>query len=122
MEGDVGNSPNGDRGRYMERIHKLPFLGQTMIEVCPVTGFERASDEERGQIGWKLLPVSASIELAAVILFALNLIGTLTQRLAHLLSARPSGLQHTEGPIVRSVVGGLFSCWLLKNRLSHSAE
>ena len=55
-----------------------------MIEVYLVTGFERASDEERGQIGWKLLPVSAAIELAAVILFALNLIGTLTQRLAHL--------------------------------------
>lgn len=36
------------------------------------------------QLAWKLLPVSAVIELTAVILFALNLVGTLLQRPAHL--------------------------------------
>ena len=36
------------------------------------------------QVAWKLLPVSAVIELTAVTLFALNLVGTLMQRPAHL--------------------------------------
>ena len=36
------------------------------------------------QIAWKLLPVSAVIELTAVALFALNLVGTLMQKPAHL--------------------------------------
>lgn len=36
------------------------------------------------QIAWKLLPVSAVIELSAVTLFAVNLVGTLMQRPAHL--------------------------------------
>ena len=36
------------------------------------------------QIAWRLLPVSAVIELTAVTLFVLNLIGTLMQRPAHL--------------------------------------
>jgi uncharacterized protein involved in response to NO len=36
------------------------------------------------QIGWKLLPVSAVIELTAVTLFAINLVGTLMQPPAHL--------------------------------------
>jgi hypothetical protein len=35
-------------------------------------------------IAWRLLPVSAVIELTAVTLFALNLVGTLLQRPAHL--------------------------------------
>ena len=36
------------------------------------------------QIAWKLLPVSAVIELTAVTLFAVNLVGTLMQGPAHL--------------------------------------
>lgn len=36
------------------------------------------------QIAWKLLPVSAVIELSAVTLFAVNLVGTLMQPPAHL--------------------------------------
>lgn len=36
------------------------------------------------QIAWKLLPVSAVIELSAVTFFAVNLVGTLMQRPAHL--------------------------------------
>jgi len=36
------------------------------------------------QIAWKLLPVSAVIELTAVTLFAMNLVGTLMQKPAHL--------------------------------------
>ena len=36
------------------------------------------------QIAWKMLPVSAVIELTAVTLFAINLVGTLMQRPAHL--------------------------------------
>lgn len=36
------------------------------------------------QIAWKLLPVSAVIELTAVTLFAVNLVGTLMHRPAHL--------------------------------------
>lgn len=36
------------------------------------------------QTAWKLLPVSAVIELTAVTLFAVNLVGTLMQRPAHL--------------------------------------
>jgi uncharacterized protein involved in response to NO len=36
------------------------------------------------QIAWNLLPVSAVIELSAVTLFALNLVGTLMQKPAHL--------------------------------------
>ncbi len=35
------------------------------------------------QIAWNLLPVSGVIELAAVTLFALNLVGTLMQKPAH---------------------------------------
>lgn len=42
------------------------------------------------QIAWKLLPVSAVIELTAVVLFALNLVGTLMQRPAHLRHAEES--------------------------------
>jgi len=40
--------------------------------------------ERDWQIAWRLLPVSAVIELTAVTLFALNLVGTLIQRPAHL--------------------------------------
>jgi uncharacterized protein involved in response to NO len=36
------------------------------------------------QIAWKLLPVSAVIEMTAVVFFALNLVGTLMQKPAHL--------------------------------------
>lgn len=36
------------------------------------------------QIAWRLLPVSAVIELTAVTLFALNLVGTLMRRPAHI--------------------------------------
>jgi uncharacterized protein involved in response to NO len=36
------------------------------------------------QIAWKLLPVSAVIEMTAVAFFALNLVGTLMQKPAHL--------------------------------------
>lgn len=36
------------------------------------------------QIAWRLLPVSAVLELTAVTLFVLNLVGTLMQRPAHL--------------------------------------
>ncbi|HET7104308.1 MAG TPA: hypothetical protein VFI20_09495, partial [Terracidiphilus sp.] len=36
------------------------------------------------QVSWRLLPVSAVIELTAVALFAANLIGTLLQKPAHL--------------------------------------
>ena len=39
------------------------------------------------QIAWRLLPVSAVIELTAVTLFALNLVGTLMQPPAHLRQA-----------------------------------
>lgn len=39
------------------------------------------------QIAWRLLPVSAVIELTAVTLFALNLVGTLMQQPAHLRQA-----------------------------------
>jgi uncharacterized protein involved in response to NO len=41
--------------------------------------------ERDWQIAWKLFPVSAVIELTAVTLFTLNLVGTLMQRPAHLL-------------------------------------
>ncbi len=41
--------------------------------------------ERDWQIAWKLLPVSAVIELTAVTLFALNLIVTLMRQPAHLL-------------------------------------
>lgn len=40
--------------------------------------------ERDWQIAWRLLPVSAVIELTAVTLFALNLVGTLMQKPAHL--------------------------------------
>ncbi len=40
--------------------------------------------ENDWQIAWRLLPVSAVIEMTAVTLFALNLAGTLMQRPAHL--------------------------------------
>lgn len=40
--------------------------------------------ERDWQIAWRLLPVSAVIELTAVTLFALNLVGTLTQKPVHL--------------------------------------
>jgi len=40
--------------------------------------------ERDWQIAWRLLPVSAVVELTAVTLFALNLVGTLMQRPAHL--------------------------------------
>lgn len=40
--------------------------------------------ERDWQIAWRLLPVSAVIELTAVTLFALNLAGTLMQKPAHL--------------------------------------
>mgnify|MGYP001545292590 CR=1 FL=1 len=40
--------------------------------------------ERDWQFAWRLLPVSAVIELTAVTIFALNLIGTLLQRPAHL--------------------------------------
>jgi uncharacterized protein involved in response to NO len=43
--------------------------------------------ERDWQVAWKLLPVSAVIELTAVTLFALNLVGTLMQQPAHLLLA-----------------------------------
>ena len=37
------------------------------------------------QLAWRLLPVSAVIELTAVALFVLNLVATLLQRPAHLV-------------------------------------
>lgn len=40
--------------------------------------------ERDWQLAWKLLPVSAVLELTAVTCFALNLVGTLLQRPAHL--------------------------------------
>lgn len=43
------------------------------------------------QIAWRLLPVSAVIELTAVTLFALNLAGTLMQQPAHLRQANSAG-------------------------------
>ena len=48
------------------------------------------------QIAWKLLPVSAVIELTAVTLFAINLVGTLMQKPAH--------LRQLSGPV--SIQGG----------------
>jgi hypothetical protein len=43
--------------------------------------------ERDWQIAWRLLPVSAVIELTAVTLFGLNLVGTLMQQPAHLRQA-----------------------------------
>ena len=43
--------------------------------------------ERDRQIAWRLLPVSAVIELTAVTLFAVNLVGTLLQKPAHLRHA-----------------------------------
>jgi len=45
---------------------------------------EPVAYERDWQIAWRLLPVSAVVELTAVTLFALNLVGTLMQRPAHL--------------------------------------
>ena len=48
--------------------------------------------ERDWQIAWRLLPVSAVIELTAVTLFAVNLVGTLLQKPAHLRHASdPAG-------------------------------
>jgi len=46
--------------------------------------------ERDWQIAWRLLPVSAVIELTAVTLFAANLVGTLLQKPAHLRHASDS--------------------------------
>ena len=45
---------------------------------------EPLSYELDWRIAWKLLPVSAVIELTAVTLFAINLVGTLVQKPAYL--------------------------------------
>ena len=57
-----------------------------LLRVC----MEPLGYELNWQIAWKLLPVSAVIELTGVVLFAVNLVGTLMQR--------PTHLSHSEEP------------------------
>lgn len=65
---------------------ELMFWSLTLINLgCLLrVSMEPLAYELDWQIAWKLLPVSAVIELSAVTLFAVNLVGTLMQRPAHL--------------------------------------
>lgn len=71
---------------------ELMFLSLALLNLgCLLrVSMEPLAYELDWQIAWGLLPVSAVIELAAVVLFALNLIGTLMQRPAHLRHAQQS--------------------------------
>jgi len=77
---------------------ELMFLSLALLNLgCLLrVSMEPLAYELDWQIAWKLLPVSAVIEMAAVLIFALNLAGTMMQRPAH--------LRHAEGSI--SGVGG----------------
>jgi uncharacterized protein involved in response to NO len=64
----------------MQNTRAIPNAG-CLLRVS----MEPLANELDWQLGWRLLPVSAVIELTAAVLFALNLVGTLMQRPAHLL-------------------------------------
>jgi hypothetical protein len=68
------------------------------------------------QIAWKLLPVSAVIEMTAVVFFALNLVGTLMQKPAHLRQL--SEPIRNQGGTHWTIIGpsGASFWWFLKNR------
>jgi len=65
---------------------ELMFWSLALLNVgCLLrVSMEPLAYERDWQIAWRLLPVSAVIELTAVTLFALNLLGTLMQKPAHL--------------------------------------
>ena len=65
---------------------ELMFLSLALLNLgCLLrVSMEPLAYELDWQLAWKLLPVSAMIELTAVVLFALNLAATLLQRPAHL--------------------------------------
>ena len=71
---------------------ELMFLSLALLNLgCLLrVGMEPLAYELDWQIAWKLLPVSAVIELTAVALFTLNLAGTMMQRPAHLRHAEQS--------------------------------
>ena len=71
---------------------ELMFLSLALLNLgCLLrVSMEPLAYELDWQTAWKLLPVSAVIEMAAVVLFALNLAGTMMQRPAHLRHAEES--------------------------------
>ena len=78
---------------------ELMFWSLTLLNLgCLLrVGMEPLAYELDWQIAWRLLPVSGVIELTAVTVFALNLVGTLMQKPAH--------LRHASNPV--SSAGGL---------------
>ncbi len=77
---------------------ELMFWSLTLLNLgCLLrVSMEPLAYERDWQIAWRLLPVSAVIELTAVTLFALNLVGTLIQKPAHLRQLSDAA-SHTGG-------------------------